>query len=91
MWVGMTSGSGNSKRGAAGRGQGTLGQLVKAESFIQLALALPIACVLGWFLGSLLDKHFGTHWIGIVGILLGAVGGFIRIFTLASSYMKQDN
>lgn len=73
-----------------GVGGGVLGSLVKAESFLQLAIALPAGCLIGWFAGSALDKHFHQHWIGIVGILLGAVGGFIQIFTTASRYLKRD-
>jgi len=69
---------------------GALGDLVTAESMIQLALVLPIGCVLGWVVGSALDKHFGASWMGIVGILLGAVGGFIQIFRMASKYLKRD-
>ncbi len=67
-----------------------LGQLVKAESFLQLAIALPAGCVIGWLVGAWLDKHFHTHWIGIVGIVLGAVGGFVQMFTMASRYLKRD-
>ncbi len=70
---------------------GALGQLVKAESFIQLAIAMPAGCVIGWLLGEALDKHFHQHWIGVVGILLGAVGGFIQIFVLASRYLKRGD
>ena len=73
------------------KGTGALGDLVKAESMIQLALVLPIGCVLGWLAGSALDKHFGTTWIGIVGILLGAAGGFIQIFRMASGYLKRGD
>ena len=56
-------------------GKGPLGELVKAESMIQLAIALPAGCVIGWLVGSWLDKHFHTGWIAITGILLGALGG----------------
>ena len=73
----------------SGGNVGALGQLVKAESFIQLAIALPGGCVIGWLVGAALDKHFHQNWIGVVGILLGAVGGFIQIFTLASRYLKR--
>ena len=72
------------------KNEGALGQLVKAESFIQLAIALPAGCVIGWLVGEALDKHFHTHWIGVVGILVGAAGGFIQIFTMASRYLKRD-
>ena len=71
--------------------KGALGELVKAESMIQLAIALPAGCLIGWLGGAALDKHFHTSWIGIVGILLGAVAGFVQIFRTASSYLKRGN
>ena len=71
-------------------GKGPLGDLVKAESMVQLAIALPAGCVIGWLVGSWLDRHFHQEWISIVGILLGALGGFIQIFRTASRYLKND-
>ena len=68
-----------------------LGELVKAESMIQLAIALPAACVIGWLIGAWLDRHFNQHWIGIAGIVLGAIGGFIQIITTASRYLKKGD
>jgi F0F1-type ATP synthase assembly protein I len=72
-------------------GGGVFGSLVQAESMIQLALALPAGCLIGWFLGMLLDHHFHTEWMEIVGILLGAVAGFVQIFTTASRVMKKGS
>jgi F0F1-type ATP synthase assembly protein I len=69
---------------------GALGELVKAESMVQLAIALPAGCVIGWLVGGWLDKHFHTGWIAIVGILLGALAGFIQIFRTASRYLNKD-
>jgi ATP synthase protein I len=71
-------------------GKGALGELVKAESMIQLAIALPAGCVIGWLVGSWLDRHFHQSWISIVGILLGALAGFVQIFRTASRYLKND-
>lgn len=62
---------------------------VKAESMLQLALAIPVGCLLGWALGAWLDRHFHQHWISVVGLLVGAAGGFVQIFTLASRYLKN--
>ena len=56
---------------------------------IQLAIALPAGCVIGWLVGSWLDKHFHQNWIVIVGILLGALAGFIQIFRTASRYSEE--
>jgi F0F1-type ATP synthase assembly protein I len=68
---------------------GTLGDLVKAESMIQLALMLPAGCLIGWLIGEALDKHFHTGWIGVVGILLGAAAGFIQMFRTAARFLKR--
>jgi F0F1-type ATP synthase assembly protein I len=73
------------------KGGGVFGSLVQAESMIQLALALPAGCLIGWFIGMLLDHHFHTEWIQIVGILVGAVAGFVQIFTTASKIMKKGS
>jgi uncharacterized membrane protein YfcA len=48
-------------------------------------------CVIGWLIGSALDRHFGTHWMMIAGILLGAVAGFVRIFQMARGYLKRGD
>jgi ATP synthase protein I len=71
-------------------GKGALSELVTAESMIQLALALPAGCLIGWLGGSWLDRHFHQGWMGIVGILLGAAGGFVQIFRTATKYLKND-
>ncbi len=75
----------------ADKSKGALGELVKAESMIQLAIALPAGCLIGWLGGRFLDRHFHQGWIGIVGILLGAAAGFVQIFRTASGYLKRDS
>jgi len=47
--------------------------------------------VIGWLLGSWGDRHFHQEWMGVVGILLGAVAGFIQIFRTASGYLKRSS
>lgn len=73
----------------SGNKPGALGELVKAESMIQLAIALPAGCLVGWLAGGWADKHFHQHWIGITGILLGALAGFIQIFRTASRFLNS--
>jgi F0F1-type ATP synthase assembly protein I len=79
------AGDGNSPK----KGGGIFGSLVQAESMVQLALALPAGCLIGWFIGMLLDHHFHTEWIQIVGIIVGAIAGFVQIFQTASKFMKR--
>ena len=71
--------------------KGALGDLVKAESFMQLALAIPAGCFVGMLIGHLLDKHFRTHWMVIVGMLLGAAAGFVQIFQVAFKASKDGS
>jgi F0F1-type ATP synthase assembly protein I len=68
---------------------GALSEVVRAESMIQLAIALPAGCLIGWLAGGWADRHFHQHWIGIVGILLGATAGFIQIFRTASRFLNR--
>ena len=63
---------------------------IKAEQMVQLAIAIPAGCLIGWLLGSWLDRHFHTTWIAIAGIVLGAAGGFIQMITTALRYMKDN-
>ncbi len=74
---------------SSGGKKGALGELVTAESMVQLALAVPGGCVIGWLAGTWLDARFHTGWIAIAGILLGAAGGFIQIFRVASKYLNR--
>jgi len=74
-----------------GKPKGGLSDLVTAESMIQLAIALPVGCVLGGLLGEGLDKHFHTGWMALTGVLLGAAGGFVQIFRTASRLLKRGD
>jgi ATP synthase protein I len=47
--------------------------------------------VIGALAGLALDKHFHTGWIVVVGILVGAAGGFIQVYRTAAHYMKKDD
>ena len=74
------------------RPSGGLGDLVKAESMVQLALAVPAGCFVGLLLGAALDRHFHKHWMAVFFMLLGSAGGFIQIFTsLARSSKRGDD
>jgi F0F1-type ATP synthase assembly protein I len=68
---------------------GALSEVVKAESMIQLAIALPAGCLLGWLAGGWADRHFHQHWIGVTGILLGAVAGFVQIYRTATRFLAK--
>ena len=52
----------NDKTAASGGGKGALGELVKAESMIQLAIALPAGCVIGWLVAGNSSIALASPW-----------------------------
>jgi ATP synthase protein I len=67
---------------------GAMKSLVQVESLIQLALMIPIATMIGWLIGTGLDKWLHQHWIYIPGLLLGAAAGFVQIFRVVLAQSK---
>jgi len=53
---------------------------VEIESYIQLGVLLPAATFVGWLVGHLLDLHFQTRWIYLLGLGFGIAAGFIQLF-----------
>jgi ATP synthase protein I len=49
-----------------------------------------VACiVVGYLLGSVLDRKLGTSpWLVVVGVLLGTAAGFVGLFRMVSRNLK---
>jgi ATP synthase protein I len=62
---------------------------VRIESLIQLALLLPAAVVIGWAIGLALDHWLHQNWINILGLIVGAVAGFVQIFRVVLAHSKE--
>ena len=58
--------------------------------YTSLAFMLPASAVIGYFLGYLLDKEFGTTWIYIVGLILGIVAGFVQLIRQLMRDTRDD-
>jgi F0F1-type ATP synthase assembly protein I len=56
---------------------------VLAARYSQLALVLPAGVVVGWLLGSVLDRWLHTSWLYLIGICLGIVAGFVELIGAA--------
>ena len=52
---------------------------VQVGRYSQLALMLPAGTVVGWLIGSALDRWLQTSWISVVGLLLGIAAGMIEL------------
>jgi len=64
--------------------------LVRAERLLQIAFILPLSVVVGWLLGVGLDRWLHQHWIYLVGLLFGAVAGFIETFRVVQNSEKDS-
>ena len=73
------------KPGVPDKKSGSMQALVKVEKLTQIAFALPVAALVGWLLGALLDRWLHQHWIYIVGLVLGVIAGFVQVFRMISA------
>ena len=62
---------------------------VEAEKLVQLGVMLPLALIVGYFVGSFLDDKFHTTWIKIVGLFIGIAAGFVQLVRVAGSEGKK--
>lgn len=53
--------------------------LIQFGKYTSLAFLLPASTVVGYGIGILLDRAFGTSFLYIVFLVLGIVGGFIKL------------
>jgi ATP synthase protein I len=63
--------------------------IASAARYSEIGFIIPAAVILGFFLGKLLDYWLHTHWIYLVGLIFGAVVGFIQMIRMAFSSMKD--
>jgi len=52
---------------------------VQFGRYSQIAFMLPAGTVAGYLIGALLDRWLDTHWISVVGLLLGTAAGLIEL------------
>ncbi len=50
--------------------------------YSQIAFIIPAAIVVGLFLGKLLDYWLHTHWLYVVGVIVGAIAGFVDMIRM---------
>ena len=67
-----------------------LREFVQAESMIQIALVLPLSCIIGWALGDFLDHKLHQSWIAMLGLALGVAAGFIQVIRMANHANRTD-
>lgn len=53
--------------------------MVTVGEYTSLAFLLPLATLIGYVIGYLLDKLFHTHFLYIVFLCVGIASGFIQL------------
>jgi ATP synthase protein I len=70
--------------------RGAMKTIVQADRLMQIALVLPIAVLIGWFFGAMLDRWLHQTWITIVGIILGMIAGMLEAVRMALAAGKDS-
>jgi F0F1-type ATP synthase assembly protein I len=61
--------------------------------YSEIGFMIPAAVLVGYFLGWVADHFLHTHWLYLVGIIFGAVAGFVSMIRRAmhaSADVDQD-
>ena len=58
---------------------------VQLGRYSQIAFIFPTSTVAGWLVGLALDHWLHTHWLYLVGLILGIVAGFVELIRLVAS------
>jgi F0F1-type ATP synthase assembly protein I len=58
--------------------------------YTSLAFLLPVSTLVGYAIGYLLDKAFGTHWLYIPLLILGTVSGFVQLIRQVIRDTRDD-
>jgi len=64
---------------------------VAVARYSELGFIIPAAVLLGFLLGKLLDYWLHTSWIYIVGVIFGAVIGFVEMIRMAAYAFKDKS
>jgi len=72
-----------------GEAQSTKSELVQGLRYAQIGFVLPCSVIAGWFLGGLVDRWLGTHWISLFGLGFGIIAGFFDIIRTMRKMGKE--
>jgi F0F1-type ATP synthase assembly protein I len=62
---------------------------VMVARYSEIGFIIPAAVLLGFIVGKLLDYWLHTQWLFVVGLIFGAVIGFVEMIRMATSSMHD--
>lgn len=57
--------------------------------YSEIGFMIPASVIVGYLLGLVADHFLHTHWIYLVGIIFGAVAGFVSMIRRALATTKE--
>jgi ATP synthase protein I len=63
--------------------------IASAARYSEIGFIIPAAVILGFLLGKLVDYWLHTHWIYLIGLIFGAVVGFVEMIRMALASTKE--
>ena len=64
--------------------------MTTAGEYTSLAFLLPISTLVGYVIGYLLDKAFGTHFLYVIFLVLGTISGFVQLIRQVMRDTRDD-
>jgi len=64
--------------------------LALVSEYTALAFLLPVSTFVGYTVGYLLDKAFGTHFLYLVFLLIGIASGFVQLIRQLMRDTRDD-
>lgn len=62
--------------------------MVMIAKYSEIGFIIPAAVLLGYFLGRVADHFLHTNWIYLIGVIFGAIAGFVSMIRMA---LKSEN
>jgi F0F1-type ATP synthase assembly protein I len=65
--------------------------MASVARYSEIGFIIPAAVIVGYFFGRLADYWLHTTWLYLVGLIFGAVVGFVQMIRMASSAFKDKS
>ena len=62
--------------------------MVMIAKYSEIGFVIPAAVLLGYFLGRVADHFLHTNWVYLIGVIFGAIAGFVSMIRMA---LKSEN
>ncbi|PSH04397.1 MAG: hypothetical protein CXZ00_06105 [Acidobacteria bacterium] len=64
---------------------------VTVARYSEIGFVIPMAVLVGYFLGLIADHFLHTHWLYVVGLVLGAIAGFMSMIRTAMQASADED